>query len=238
MAAKKPEAMKDEAGKGLPEKKTKAKVLVVDDHQIVRQGLMLLINQASDLETCGEADNAVDALKTIDAKSPDIAIVDISLKDTNGIELIKDIRIRHPKLLVLVLSMHDEMFYAERVLRAGARGYVTKDDASEKVIVAIRKVLSGEIYLSERMSARMLSKFVAGPGDTGGLPAERLSDRELEVFELLGQGMGTSQIADRLHLSIKTIESHRENIKRKLKLENATELLQHAIQWVQSGRGT
>ena len=162
-----------------------------------------------------------------------MAVVDISLKDSSGIELIKDLKVRFPDLLVLVLSMHDESFYAERVLRAGARGYVTKEEATESVIIAIRKLLDGGIYLSDNMASKMLSKFVDGPSEAGGLPVDRLTDRELEVFEFIGRGTSTRQIADKLHLSIKTIESHRENIKRKLKLDNATELLQHAVKWVQ-----
>ncbi len=213
----------------------RAKVLLVDDHQIVRQGLSLLMDQTTDLQAVGEADNATDALKAIGELKPDIVIVDISLRESSGLELIKDVKIRFPDLYVLVLSMHDETFYAERVLRAGARGYVTKDDASEKVLTAIRTVLNGNIYVSEPMAARMLSKFVDG-GRDGGTGVDRLSDRELQVFEMLGQGVGTSDIADKLHLSVKTIDSHRENIKRKLKLDSAAELLQHAIQWVQSGR--
>lgn len=210
-----------------------AKVLVVDDHPVVRQGLAQLLRQEEDLAYCGGAEDAVEALKAIEKLQPDIAIVDISLRDTSGIELIKDIRIRFPKLPVVVLSMHDESFYAERVLRAGARGYVMKEEAAEKVLVALRKVLAGEIFLSESMSARLLSKFVEGRTESR-FRTERLSDRELEVFQLVGQGLGTRHIATNLHLSVKTIEAHRANIKRKLKLRSATELLQHAIQWVQT----
>lgn len=216
--------------------KTKARVYIVDDHEIIRQGLALLIGQTDDLEPCGEADNPADALKGIETLVPDIAVVDISLKDGNGIDLVKDARIRFPKLPVLMLSMHDETLYAERVLRAGARGYVTKENAGEKVLDAIRKVLAGEMFISEQVAARMLSKFVDGRPDQGGSPADVLSDRELEVFELLGMGLSTHDVARRLHLSVKTIGSHRENIKRKLKLDDASELLQHAINWVQSIR--
>lgn len=217
--------------------KKKSRVLIVDDHEIVRQGLAMLITQTGDLTPCGEADNPADALAAIEKTSPDVAVVDITLKDGNGIELVKDIKIRHPRLPVLVLSMHEEALYAERVLRAGARGYVTKENAGEKVVDAIRKVLGGEMYLSEQMASRMLSKFVDGRSDRGTSPADLLSDRELEVFEFLGMGMSTSDIAGRLHLSVKTIGSHRENIKRKLKFDDASELLQHAIRWVQSTRG-
>jgi len=205
----------------------------VDDHPIVRQGLAELIDPEPDLEICGEAEDAAGALRTIEESGPDLAVVDISLKDSSGIELIKDLKVRFPDLVVLVLSMHDESFYAERVLRAGAKGYITKDEATEDVILAIRKLLDGGFYLSEKMSAKMLSKFVEGPSETGGMPIERLTDRELQVFELIGRGISTRNVAVKLHLSIKTVESHRENIKRKLKLDNATELLQHAIKWVQ-----
>jgi DNA-binding NarL/FixJ family response regulator len=213
------------------------KVLVVDDHPIVRQGLTQLIGQENDLYVIGGAEDAPAALDAIEKLQPDIALVDISLRETNGIELIKDIKIRHPRLPVLVLSMHQETFYAERVLRAGARGYVTKEEATERVVQAIRQVLSGQVYLSDRMASKMLSKLVEGRPGTDGMSIERLSDRELEVFEFIGHGLTTRQISQRLNRSIKTVESHRANIKRKLKLQNATELLQYAVQWVQSEKG-
>ena len=216
-----------------PSQNSKKKIAIIDDHPIVRQGLAELIAHQPELVVCGDAEDAAGALEMIEDSKPDIAVVDISLKNSSGIELIKDIKVRFPDLLILVLSMHDESFYAERVLRAGARGYVTKEEATESVITAIRKLLDGGIYLSEKMASKMLSKFVDGPPEMGGLPVDRLTDRELEVFELIGRGISTRQVAERLHLSIKTIESHRENIKRKLKLENATELLQHAVKWVQ-----
>jgi DNA-binding NarL/FixJ family response regulator len=209
------------------------RVVIVDDHPIVRQGLTELIGCQEDLTVCGEAPDAPTALEVVEKTDPDLVVVDISLKDSSGIDLIRDLKIRKPNLVTLVLSMHDESFYAERVLRAGARGYVTKDEASDTLIAAIRKALSGEIYLSEKMASRMLSKFVDGPPETGPTAIERLSDREFQVFELIGRGMTMRRIAAQLHLSTKTIESHRENIKRKLKLEGATEVLQHAIQWVQ-----
>lgn len=211
----------------------KIKVLLVDDHPIVRQGLTQLIDQEEDMVVCGEAETPLEALKVIEETKPSIVLVDISLKEASGIELVKDAKIRYPDLPVLVLSMHDESFYAERVLRAGSRGYVTKEEATEKVLIAIRRVLAGEIYVSDKMASKMLSKLVDGRPGAEGFSLERLTDRELEVFELIGQGLSTRQIAKKLHLSIKTIESHRENIKRKLKLKNAAELLQHAIQWVQ-----
>ena len=212
--------------------------MLVDDHPIVRQGLSELIGHQEDMTVSGEAENVATALAIIDKEQPDLAVVDISLKDSSGIELIKDIKIRYPNVKVLVLSMHDEAFYAERVLRAGAKGYVTKGEPAETVLAAIRKIIGGEIHLSEQMSSRMLAKFVEGPAKAGGLPAERLTDRELQVFEMIGHGISTRQIAEDLHLSIKTVESHRENIKSKLKLQNATELLRHAIQWVQLEHST
>jgi DNA-binding NarL/FixJ family response regulator len=212
------------------------RVLLVDDHPIVRRGLAELIDQEPGFSVCGEAQNAQEALDSVAALQPDLAVVDVSLQGTSGIELIKDVKIRYPDMLVLVLSMHDETLYAERVLRAGARGYVMKEEATEKLMTAIRKVLSGQIYLSEKMAARALSKFIHGARDTNGSPLECLSDRELQVFELIGRGRGTRQIAETLHLSVKTIESHREHIKSKLNLTRSTELMQHAIQWVQGER--
>lgn len=214
--------------------KTKKRVFIVDDHPIVRQGLKGLIAQASDLMVCGEAETIFDALKSVEQVKPDIAVVDISLKGESGVDLIKDMRIRYPDLPVLTLSMYDEAIYAERVLRAGARGYVTKEEAAENVLSAIRQVLKGQIFLSERMSAKMLSKLIGGRSEAQGLSIDRLSDRELQIFELIGRGMSTRMIAETLHLSIKTVESHRANIKEKLQIESATELLQQAIHWLQN----
>ncbi|MFB3891587.1 MAG: response regulator [Phycisphaerae bacterium] len=211
-----------------------ARVFVVDDHPIIRQGLSQMIRHEKDLFYCGDAEDAPEALKGIEATKPDIVVVDITLKSTSGIELIKDVRIRFPEMPILVLSMHDEAFYAERVLRAGARGYVMKEEATEKVIEAIRRILAGELFLSDKMSASLLSKLVEGRASAGVFPVERLTDRELEVFELIGRGLGTRHIAAKLHLSVKTIESHRANLKMKLQAKTATELLRHAINWVQS----
>ena len=236
LSGSRPRGVEVAARKGQTQEKT-IRIVVVDDHPVVRQGLALLIEQESDMELCGEAESTADALKVLEDSRPDVVVVDISLRDSSGIELVKDIRVRWPDLLVLILSMHDESFYAERVLRAGARGYVTKDEATEKVITAIRRIMAGEIYLSERMSSKMLCKLVETRQGASGLSVECLSDRELQVFELIGQGLGTRNIAETLHLSTKTIESHRERIKKKLKLNNASELLQHAIQWVQLERG-
>ncbi|MBE3096482.1 MAG: response regulator transcription factor [Planctomycetes bacterium] len=211
----------------------KARILIVDDHPIVRQGLVQMLGHEPDMEACGEAESAAEALKAIAAAAPDAAIVDLSLKDSSGLELLKDIRVRYPRLPVLVLSVYDESMYAERALRAGAKGYMMKEEAAEKVVTAIRRILAGQIYLSEAMASRLLHVLVDGRPDAGLSPAERLSDRELEVFQLIGQGFGNTEIARRLHLSPKTVETYRGHIKEKLNLSGATELLQHAIQWAQ-----
>jgi DNA-binding NarL/FixJ family response regulator len=213
---------------------SKTKIVIVDDHPIVRQGLAELINHEDDLVVCGQAEEAPEAMGVIKAIKPDMVIVDILLKETSGMELIKDIKARYPNLAVLALSMHDESLYAERALRAGAKGYIMKAEATEKVIGAIRKILSGDVYLSEPMAAKLIHKLVGGRTEVGASAVDRLSDRELEVFRLIGQGYGTRQIAEKLHLSVKTIETYRAHIKEKLNLSDAAELLQYAIQWVSS----
>ncbi len=209
----------------------KHRILLVDDHPIVRQGLAEMLNHERDLEVCGTAEDVLQALEAIDKLHPDLVIADISLRGSNGIELLKAIKLRFPTTLVLVLSMHDESLYAVRALRAGAAGYIMKQEATERVLVALRQVLAGEVYLSERMEKKMMHQLVGGRAARTGSPIEDLSDRELEIFGLIGQGHGTRKIAEELHLSIKTIESHRAHIKEKLNLQNATELVQHAIQW-------
>ena len=209
------------------------RVVIVDDHPIVREGLIQLIDAEDDLRVVGEAEDAHAAMDEIQKVQPDIAIVDISLKGINGVELIKNLKIRHPRLPVLVLSMHDEALYAERALRAGARGYIMKQEATERVMEAIRRVMRGEIHLSEKIASRMLHKIVDAGAQAVQSPIELLSDRELEVFQLIGRGVGTREIAEELHLSIKTVESHRANIKKKLQLKTATELMRYALQWVQ-----
>jgi len=215
--------------------KSKTRVLIVDDHPIVRQGLVRLIELQTDLCVCGEAANAPEALRAIETLKPDVAVVDLSLdKGLSGIELIKDIKTRFSKLPVLVLSMYDENVFAERTLRAGAKGYVMKEEASETMLTAIRRVANGKIYLSDNMSTRILSSLVKGQPEISRLPVERLTDRELEVLELIGRGLRTGQVARKLHLSVKTIETHRAHIKEKLQIENASKLLQYAIGWVQS----
>ena len=215
--------------------KTRSRVFIVDDHPIVRQGLKLLIDQEPDLVVCGEAENARPVLPAIRDLKPDIAIIDISLGHDSGIELIKNIRLQHPDLPLLVLSMHDETLHAERALRAGAKGYVMKQEAPEKVISAIRQVLQGNIYVSDAMSAKLLNKLIDSRKEGSSSPLEILSDRELQVFQLLGRGFGTRQVADKLNVSIKTVEAYRANIKDKLNLKSSAELVQHAIHWVLSG---
>ena len=213
--------------------KKKRTVFVIDDHPIVREGLTQLINREPDLSVCGVAEDVYEALRSMEVLKPDIAIADISLKGSDGIELIKNLKTRMPGLPVLVLSIHDESFYAPRALRAGARGYIMKQEATENVLVAVRRVLSGEVYLSERMANKMLQQFVGVIKTPQRFSVDRLSDRELEVFRLIGQGHGTRRIAEELHLSVKTVESYREHIKDKMTLSDASELVRHAIEWVQ-----
>ncbi len=213
----------------------KAQVLIVDDHPLVRFGLRQLISDETSLEICGEAESPAQALDLIASLNPDIVVVDISLKDGNGIALIKDAKARFESLKMIVYSMHDEFLFAERALRAGALGYVNKRKASESIVVAILQVLGGKIVVSERVTERMLSRVVASGQQPGIAPIASLSDRELEVFELLGQGLTMGQIAEHLHRSIKTIETYRERIKRKLSLDAPNELIRRATQWVVDG---
>lgn len=208
----------------------KHRVFVVDDHPIVRQGLALLINREADLIVCGEAEEAQTALEAIAAQRPDILIVDISLNGPDGIELVKLLRARSATLPVLVLSMHDELTYAERALRAGANGYIMKQEATERVLIAIRRILKGDVYLSDRAASRVLQQYVRGATAQHSSVSD-LSDRELEVFRLIGGGHGTRQIAEELHLSVKTVETHQAHIKEKLSLRTARELVQYAVEW-------
>src|SRR6202041_2375121 len=211
---------------------TKKRILVVDDHPIVRQGLALLINREPDLVVCGEAEEAMGAMHVLASARPDVLIVDISLNGPDGLDLLKNVRISHSSLPVLILSMHDESIYAERALRAGANGYIMKQEATEKVLVALRRILSGEIYVSDRIANSMLRHYVRGghPSQAHSTIAD-LTDRELEVFRLIGEGQGTRQIAEALHLSVKTVESYQAHIKDKLSLRTARELVQHAVEW-------
>lgn len=213
-------------------RKPKTKVLLVDDHPILRTGLRRMIDQEADMQVCGEAEDGPKAFELCGTLTPDIAVIDISLKGSNGIELVKNLKARYPELPTLVLSMHDESLYAERALRAGSRGYIMKEEAIEQVLVAIRRALAGEIFLSEKMKSRMIQQMASGKGKVVSSPIEQLTDRELEVFRLIGEGHSTRQIAGQLHLSVRTVEAYREYIKGKLNLKNATELVQHAFHWV------
>lgn len=214
-----------------------SRVIVVDDHPIVRQGLAQMIDREPDLMVCGEAEEARSALQAIATLNPDIAVIDISLNGPSGIEILKTIRTTDPKLRVLILSMHDEMVYAERALRAGANGYIMKQEAAEMVLVALRRILGGEIYVSNRVANRMLRQLVGGTPKARQSSVDDLTDRELEVFRLIGEGHGTRQISDDLHLSVKTVETYQSHIKEKMGLKNARELVQYAIQWVISECG-
>jgi DNA-binding NarL/FixJ family response regulator len=209
----------------------KKTVFVVDDHPLLRQGLAMLINRESDLMVCGEAEEAPTAMKALAAARPDILIADISLNGPDGLDLLKNLRILYPDLPVLILSMHDESIYAERALRARANGYIMKQEATEKVLVAVRRILDGEIYLSYRMANKLLQQYMSGQTAETDSRLTALSDRELEVFRLIGDGLGTRRIAEVLHLSMKTVESYQAHLKEKLSLRTGRELMQHAIQW-------
>jgi len=211
----------------------KRKVFLVDDHPIVRERLGELIAQEPDLEVCGEAEDAITAIKAIEAAHPDVAVVDITLKDTYGIELIKNLKERCPDVPVLVLSMHDESLYGERAIRAGAKGYLNKQEATKKVIPALRAILAGQMFVSEKMTATILQRMSGGQKvEGGGQPTDVLTDRELEVFQLLGQGLGVKQIADNLFVSVKTVEAHREHIKQKMGFKSSSELLRFAFEYL------
>jgi DNA-binding NarL/FixJ family response regulator len=221
----------DKTNKALSRKKT---IFVVDDHPIVRDGIEKIIEEESDLEIIGEAKDGISALTKIGQLRPDLLIVDISLKDTNGLELIKDIKVQFSNLPILVFSMHDESVYAERVLRAGANGYLMKDQASEYLVIAIRNILDGKIYADDKFKAKIINRLIRNRKNNELSPVERLSDRELEVFLSIGTGYGTREIAEKLHLSIKTIETYRAHLKEKLGLKTAAELLRYSIQWINS----
>lgn len=213
---------------------SKSRVLLVDDHPIVRQGLTQLINSTPDMVVCAEASTGREALNLIETTSPDIAVLDVSLDDCNGVELIRDIGARQPRLPCFVLSMYDETIYALRVLRAGGRGYLMKQEMPNMVLTGLRQVLAGHVYLSEKMSLRLVEQFVTA-SPVAPFPAGELSDRELEVLTLLGRGQSTREIAENLFLSVKTVEAHRERIKEKLKLKNSAELLRYALQLTLEG---
>lgn len=207
--------------------------MLVDDHPMVRERLAEVILREPDLTVCGEAEERFQAMEKISTLRPALVIVDLTLKRSHGMELIKDIRSQYPDLAMLVVSMHDETLHAERVLRAGARGYITKQEATRKIMQAIRTVLGGEIYLSEKMAAHIAAAAVGRTRAKPGTPMAGLSNRELLVFEMIGQGRSTRQIADSLHLDMRTIETYRARIKEKLNLKDANDLLQFAIRWMQ-----
>jgi len=211
-------------------KSGKARIFIVDDHPLLRQGLAQLINQEEDMSAVGQAGDANEALSGIEGAKPDLAIVDISLKGTSGIELTKNLLAMRPNMRVLIISMYDESVYLERALRAGAKGYLMKREATDHVITAIRKVLGGDVYVSAKWRDKLVNMFGKSGTAAGGLAGKKLSDREMEVLQLTGQGHSTKQIAQELHVSAKTIESHYANIKNKLDLKNSHELIQYAVQ--------
>ncbi len=209
----------------------KKNVFIVDDHAILREGLSRLINSEDDLKVCGESDNASDALQAITNCKPDVVLVDITLGDGSGIRLIENLMYSHPGIPTLVLSMHDESAYAERCLKAGARGYIMKQEKSGELLSAIRKVLGGEIYVSDKLNVKLLHKFVKDKFEDFDSPTKPLSNRELEVYQLLGQGLKKHEIADKLNLSVKTVETYIEHIKIKLQLKGTHEVLMHAVKY-------
>ena len=213
------------------------RILIVDDHPVFRHGIAALISAEEDLTVCGEADTAPAALEAMRRLKPDLAMLDISLQGTNGIELVKLMKAEQPRLPILMLSMHDESLYALRALRAGARGYVMKGETMTHVLTALRKVLNGDIYVSPRFSERLVFKAIQSLEGGMGSPVDKLSDRELEVLQLLGRGFGTREIANELHLSVKTIETHRAHIKEKLGFKDAGEMVRFAIDWVAQEQG-
>jgi DNA-binding NarL/FixJ family response regulator len=225
---------KEDVGEGRNNAIGKTKVYLIDDHPIMVQGLKELINNQKDMKVVGSTDDWHVALEHAKKIQPDLILLDVTLKDANGIEVLKNLKIHLPQVKILMLSMHDENLYAMRSLKAGAQGYIMKQEAVDQVLTAIRQVIAGEVYLSDSMSKRTMFQLLGRGGTRTGSPLEDLSDRELEVFTLIGQGCTTRQIAEKLHLSIKTVETHRAHIKEKLNLKNSTELVQHAIHWRES----
>ncbi len=216
-----------------PEPPKTVRILLVDDHPLVREGLAEALAQEPGFEVCGMAEDRHEAFQAAETARPDLAVIDLLLKSSSGLELIKDLHARWPKLLMLVVSMQEESVYAERVLRAGARGYITKQRATREIVAAIRRVLNGEIYLSGTMAATVIQRLTAQPQAAGDSVADALSDRELQVFELTGLGLGTREIAERLRIDVKTVETYRARLKEKLKLSDGSELLKLAIRWNQ-----
>jgi DNA-binding NarL/FixJ family response regulator len=214
---------------GRPSKR--ARILLVDDHPMVRERLREVIEREPDLMVCGEAEDRHEALQLIEKARPDLVTIDLTLKSSHGLELVKDIHVQFPKLLMLVVSIHDESLHAERVIRAGAHGYITKQEATRKILLAVRRVLGGELYLNEKIAGQIIARLTNHPAGNPGQPVDRLADQELRVFELTGQGLSTQQIAGALHVTPKTVETYRARIKRKLGLANPADLLQMAIRW-------
>ncbi len=221
-----------DADKIATQRAAKSKVCLVDDHPLTRDGLATIINRQPDMEVCFEASNASEAMSALERSLPDLVVTDLTMPGRSGIEFLKDIRAMFPGIPVLVLSMHDEMCYAERVLRAGARGYLMKDAGAEKVLEVIRTVLRGQAYLSPQMAKRVLDVMTSH--NEGASPIEKLSDREFEVYQLIGRGKSTKEVATELHLSAKTVEAHRAHIKKKLQLNDALSLVHHAVCWIES----
>jgi DNA-binding NarL/FixJ family response regulator len=209
------------------------KIYIVDDHPLMRKGLVMTIEKEMGFEVCGQAESAEEALEEILKLKPDAAVIDISLPGMNGIELVKNTLHQMPELKILIVSRHDEELYAERALRAGAKGYLMKLEAAEVLVSAIKQILNGGIYLSEKIGTKLIMKLTSGHASKSDNPLDLLSDRELEVFELTGKGISTKEIGKKLHISVKTVESHRANIKQKLGLESANDLMRHAVKWVE-----
>jgi DNA-binding NarL/FixJ family response regulator len=215
----------------------KSRILIVDDHPVVRRGITSLVNEEPDLEVCATAASMTEAKERLERHEADLMVLDISLPDGSGVDLIKQVKSTHPELKILVSSVHDDMLYAERCLKAGALGYINKREAADEIIAAIRRVLSARVYVSSEMSERLLNRVVRGSAaEPTGSAVEVLSDRELEVFELIGTGAATGEIAEKLHLSTKTIETYRENIKTKMALKSGAELVRAAVAWVIENR--
>ena len=211
----------------------KKRVYIVDDHPLMRKGMVMTLKADVEFDVCGQAESAEDALNEILELKPDAAVIDISLPGMNGIELVKNLLHQLPDLKILIVSRHDEELYAERALRAGAKGYLMKLEAGEVLVSAVRQIMNGGIYLSDKIGNKLLMKLTSGKSSKSDNPLDLLSDRELEVFELTGQGHSTRDIGEKLHISVKTVESHRANIKEKLQIDSANELMRHAVRWVE-----